>query len=61
MFIIEEFEGNFAKVELPDGKTVDVPKELLAGFKAGDAFEIKKCDNPYKQKIDDLRKSLFKD
>ncbi len=42
MIIIDRIEGEFAVVELPDGRMVDMPKELLpVGANEGDVIEIR--------------------
>ena len=37
---IDRFEGKYAVVELSDGRTVNVPKELFADAAEGDRFSI---------------------
>lgn len=40
--IIDRLEGTFAVVELPDGRTCDVPRALFPGAAEGDLFTIEK-------------------
>ena len=40
-FVIDRFEGDFAIVELTDGKTVELPKVVLPdGAKEGDTVKV---------------------
>ena len=39
---IDRFEGNFAIVELPDGRMAKIEKTVLAGFSEGDVIVIAK-------------------
>ena len=43
--IIDRFEGGYAVAEL-DGKMLNVPRELFAGAKEGDAIEITVLGKP---------------
>lgn len=38
--IIDRFEGDFAVVELSDGKFVNLPKVLVDGAQEGDVIDI---------------------
>lgn len=40
--VIDRFEGEFAIVELPDGKMAKVEKTILAAFSEGDVIMLKK-------------------
>lgn len=42
--IIDRFEGDFAVVELPDGKMAKIEKTVLAGFSEGDVLVLKRDD-----------------
>ena len=39
---IDRFEGDFAIVELPDGKMARIERTVLAGFSEGDVIVIAK-------------------
>ena len=41
---IDRFEGDFAVLELPDGKFINVPKVLFCDAKEGDRFEIQRLN-----------------
>ena len=43
--IIDRFEGDFVIIELPDSKTLEVPRELFLSAKEGDVFTITKNTN----------------
>lgn len=62
--IIDRFEGDFAVVELSDGKFINVPKELLSFAKEGDVVDILvnvTKTSERKKEVDDLINELFKD
>ncbi len=63
--IIDRFEGNMAIVELPDGKTVDCPKELLPqNAKEGSILSITVDETATNAKLTtntERMNSLFKD
>lgn len=63
--IIDRFEGNFAIVELPDGRMIDCPKELLPdNAKEGSILSITVDENATKEKLQkntDRMNRLFKD
>lgn len=42
--VIDRFEGDFAIVELPDGKMAKIEKTVLAGFSEGDVLVLTKDD-----------------
>lgn len=62
--IIDRFEGDFARVELPDGKMVDMPRCLLPKETAeGDVITISVDPDETasrKKRIDNLMGQLFK-
>jgi hypothetical protein len=62
--IIDRFEGQYAVVELPDGRAVNVPRELFEGGKEGDYYFISKDEsgtvearNRIQSKFDRLKKT----
>ena len=64
-FIIDRFEGNFAVVELDNGKTENLPKALLpTGAKEGDCIIItidKNTTADNKERIKNKMNKLFLD
>ena len=63
--IIDRFEGNIAVVELPNGKTIDCPKELLPeNAKEGNIIKISIDEQATKEKLNKVTERmnrLFKD
>lgn len=63
--IIDRFEGNIAVVELPNGKTIDCPKELLPeNAKEGNIIKISIDEEATKEKLNKVTERmnrLFKD
>lgn len=60
--IIDRFEGEFVVVEMPDGKTVNMPKCLLENAHEGDVVDISvDSDETQKRKknISTLMNDLF--
>ncbi len=61
--IIDRFEGDFARVELPDGAMIDMPKALVpTGAKEGDVINISIDQDETarrSQSIDALMNNLF--
>jgi len=57
--IIDRFEGEFAVVELPDKKMVNMPKVLLpATANEGDVIEIKINKEDTKKQNESIRKLM---
>jgi len=63
--IIDRFEGDLAIVELPDGRMIDCPKELLPdNTKEGSILSIIVDEDATKEKLQkntDRMNRLFKD
>ena len=63
--IIDRFEGNIAVVELPNGKIIDCPKELLPeNAKEGNIIKISIDEEATKEKLNKVTERmnrLFKD
>lgn len=63
--VIDRFEGEFAIVELPDGKTIDCPKKLIpSNAKEGSILTItvdETSTNEKLQKNTERMNRLFKD
>ena len=63
--IIDRFEGDFAVIELPDGKMIDCPKALLPDdAKEGSILNItvdETATNDKLKKVTDRMNKLFKD
>ena len=63
--IVDRFEGNSAVVELPNGKTIDCPKELLpSDAKEGSIINIlvdKKATNEKLEKSTEKLHRILKD
>lgn len=63
--IIDRFEGDFAVIELPDGKMIDCPKALLPDdAKEGSIFNItvdETATNDKLKKVTDRMNKLFID
>lgn len=57
--IVDRTEGEYAVLEMENGKMINVLKELFGNPKEGDCYEIKKCENPYKDKIRKLMDEVF--
>jgi hypothetical protein len=52
--IIDRFEGEYAIIELPGNKTIQVPRELFPSAREGDVFTIARND----EKTNERRKSI---
>ena len=65
MTIIDRFEGDFAVVELPDGRMIDCPKVLLPdNAKEGSILNIvvdEAATDVKLQKVTERMNKLFKD
>lgn len=63
--IIDRFEGDFAVIELPDGKMIDCPKALLPDdAKEGSILNItvdETATNDKLKKVTDRMNKLFRD
>ena len=62
--IIDRFEGDYAVVELDEGKFLNMPKELVPFAKEGDVIKITVDHEETKKRsehITDLMANLFKD
>ena len=63
--IIDRFEGDFAVIELPDGKMIDCPKALLPDdAKEGSNLNItvdETATNDKLKKVTDRMNKLFRD
>lgn len=62
--VIDRFEGDFAVVEIDEGKFVNLPRQLVPNGREGDiiSIEILKDETEEKKKTLDKRlKKLFKD
>ncbi len=60
---VDRFEGDFAVVELPDGKMVNIPKILIPDANEGDVVSV--CvdaaeTSKRKERISSLMNDLFK-
>lgn len=59
--IIDRFEGDYAVVELENGKFADMPKVFVPNAKEGDVVTITVSeDKDRKKRIEDLANELFK-
>lgn len=62
--IVDRFEGEYAVVEIEDGKCVNIPKILVPTAKEGDVVKIE-VDNQEteerKKHIQELMNNLFED
>ncbi|MBQ4516348.1 MAG: DUF3006 domain-containing protein [Clostridia bacterium] len=56
--IIDRFEKDYAVVEMPDGKMVNIPKILLSDAKEGDVVEIKVNKNETQKLKDEISKLM---
>ena len=56
--IIDRYEGNYAVVELPDKSTVDVPKVLFPGSKAGEVIQISFDRNATAERKENIKKLM---
>ena len=62
--IVDRFEGDYAKVELEEGKFYDIPKALLDDAKEGDVIDIivnQEETEKLKKEVNDLMSELFQD
>ena len=57
-FIIDRFEGNFAVIELENGKILNIPKELFENAKEGDVFDIIFNKDKTAKRAQNIRKKL---
>ena len=58
--IVDRFEGNIAVVELPNGKTIDCPKELLpSDAKEGSIINILVDEDEMGFRFDEIIASLL--
>jgi hypothetical protein len=58
---IDRLEGKFAVTELPDGRMIDVPKELFEEAFEGAAYEIKQITPERKDRIRRLMNEVWED
>lgn len=61
--VIDRFENDYAIVELPDGNTLRIPKELFPGARENDVFyisfnleETEERRNTIQKRFDKLKK-----
>jgi hypothetical protein len=57
---IDRFEENFAVVELPNGETCSVPRELFPDAKEGDIFQISKSEEETATRAEEMRNRFDK-
>lgn len=62
--IIDRFEGDYAVVEIEEGKYVDIPKILIPNSKEGDVIKIEIDENETEERkkyIQELMNNVFED